>query len=110
MKRLAWYGLAPDTRKGYAAAIDSYESFCALFNKNSWPASTKMLEEWAANQIFGSTLPKQGQIKPETVASYLSALKSYHINRRISLKGFNDLRMGLIIKGRKRLFPSKKRN
>lgn len=69
-----------------------------------------MLEEWAANRIFGNTLPKQGQIKPETVASYLSALKSYHIDWRLSLKGFDDRRMTLIIKGRKRLFPSKKRN
>lgn len=69
-----------------------------------------MLEEWAANRIYGSTLPKQGQIKPDTVSSYLSALKSYHIDRRLSLKGFDDPRMALIIKGGKRLFPSKKKN
>ena len=69
-----------------------------------------MLEEWAANRIFGSILPKQGQIKPDTVASYLSALKSYHIDRQLSLKGFDDPRMALIIKGGKRLFPSKKKN
>ncbi len=69
-----------------------------------------MLEEWAAPRIYGSTLPKQGQIKPDTVLSYLSALKSYHIDRRLSLKGFDDPRMALIIKGGRRLFPSKKRN
>lgn len=61
-KRLAWYGLAPETRKGYAAAISSYKSFCAVFNEKPWPASTTMLEEWAANRIYGSILPKQGQI------------------------------------------------
>ncbi len=44
------------------------------------------------------------------VASYFSALKSYHIDRRQSLKGFNDPRMALIIKGGKKFFPSKKRN
>lgn len=69
-----------------------------------------MLEEWAANRIFESTLPKQGQIKSDTVASYLSALNSYHIDRRLSLKGIDNPRMALIIKGVKRLFPSKKRN
>ncbi len=69
-----------------------------------------MLEEWAANQIYGSTLSKQGQIKPDTVASYFSALKSYHIDRRLCLKDFDDPQMALIIKGEKRIFPSKKRN
>ena len=110
VKRLAWYGLASDTRKGYSSAIDSYEAFCAVFNVQPWPASASILEEWAANRIFGSTLPKQGQVKPETVSSYLSALKSYHIDRQLSLEGLNDPRMALIIKGGKRLFPSKKRN
>ena len=84
VKRLAWYGLAPDTRKGYAAAINSYVSFCAVHNEKPWPAQTIMLEEWAATRIFGSTLPKQGQIKPDAVLSYLSALKSYHIDSRLS--------------------------
>lgn len=67
-----------------------------------------MLEEWAANWCYASTLLKQSQIKPDTVVSYLSALKSYHIDRRLSLKGFDNLWRALIIKRRKRLFPSKK--
>ncbi len=33
VKRLAWYRLAPHTRKGYAAAINSYVSFCAVHNE-----------------------------------------------------------------------------
>ena len=90
--------------------MDSYESFCVIFNKKPWPTSTTILEEWEANQIYRSTLPKQVQIKLDIVASYLSALKSYHIHRRLSLKGFDDPRMTFIIKGGKRLFPSKKRN
>ncbi len=69
-----------------------------------------MLEKWAAIRIFGSTLPNQGQIKPDAVLSYLSALKSYHIDRRLSLRGFDDPRMALIIKDGRRLFPGKKRN
>ena len=69
-----------------------------------------ILEECAANRIYGSTLPRQGQIKSDTVASYLSALKSYHINRQLNLKSFDDPRMALIVKSEKKLFPSKKRN
>lgn len=38
------------------------------------------LEKWAATKIYGIMFPKQSQIKPDTVMSYLSALKSYHIN------------------------------
>ena len=110
VKRLAWYRLTPNTKKGYAAAISSYVSFCALHNKELWPASTTILEEWAATRIYGTTLPKQGQIKPQTELSYFSALKSYHIDRRLSLKSFVDPRIALIIKGKRRLFFNKKRN
>ncbi len=110
VKRLAWYWLAPDNKKGYATAINFYVSFCEVHNKKPWPAQTIMLEEWAASRIFGSTLPKQGQIKPDSVLSYLSTLKSYHIDRRLGLRGFVDPQMTLIIKGGRRIFPSKKRN
>ena len=59
-------------------------------NEKPWLAQTIMLEEWAATRIFGGKLPKQGQIKLDAVLSYLSALKPYHINRRLSLRGFDD--------------------
>ncbi len=110
IKRLAWYGLDPATRKGYAAAINSYVLFYAAYIGKLWPAQTIMLGEWAATRIFGSKLPKQGQIKPDAVLSYLSAFKSYHIDRRLSLEDFDDPRMAFIIKGGRRLFPSKKQN
>ncbi len=100
----------PRYQKGYAAAISSYVSFCLLHNKEPWPVSTTILEEWAVTRIYGTTLSKQGQIKSDTVLSYLSALKSYHIDMRLSLKNFYDTRMALIIKSGRRLFPSKKWN
>lgn len=90
VKCLAWYSLAPNIKKGYSAVINTYVIFCALHNKEPWPVSTTMLEEWAANRIFGNTLLKQGQVKPDKVLSYLSALKSYHIDKRLSLKNFDD--------------------
>ncbi len=42
--------------------------------------------------------------------SYLSALESYHIDRRLTLGGFHNPRIALLIKSGRRLFPSKKRN
>lgn len=67
-----------------------------------------LLKEWVAHRIFGSTLPKQGQVKPEIVKSYFSALKSYHIDCHLSLKAFDIPRIALINKGEKRLFPKQK--
>lgn len=40
--------------------------------------------------------------------SYLSTLKSYHIDRHLSLKAFKTLHIVLIIKDGKRLFPKQK--
>ena len=110
VKRLEWYWLASDIRTSYASAINSYVSFYAVYNEKPWPTPTIMLEGWAATQLFGSKMPKQDRIKSDAVLSYLSSLKSYHIDRRLSLRDFDNPRMALIIKGGRRLFPSKKRN
>ncbi len=67
-----------------------------------------MLEEWVAYRIYRSIIPKQGQVKPETISCYLSALKSYCINRHLSLEAFDIPHIELIIKGGKRLFPKQK--
>lgn len=53
-------------------------------------------------------MPKQGQVKPKTMSSYLSVLKSYHINCQFSLGSFDTPRIALIIKRGKRLFPKEK--
>ena len=42
------------------------------------------------------------------MSSYFSILKSYHINRHISLEGFDTPCIPLIIKGEKRLFLKQK--
>lgn len=69
-----------------------------------------MLEEWVSNRIVGSSIPKQGQIKPDTVLSYLSGLRAYHIDHHMSLEVFDAPRLAWIIKGGKRLYPSHKKN
>lgn len=108
VKRLVCYGFGPNTKKGYAIAINFYVSFCVVYNEKPWLEQTIMIEKWETTRIFGSTLPKQGQIKPDTVVSCLLALKSYHIDSCLNLTGFNDLHIALIINGGKRLFSSKK--
>lgn len=80
VKRLVWYRLTSNTKRGYVATINFYTSFYTFYNEKSWPTSRTILEEKAATRIYRSTLPKQGQIKPDTVISNLLALKSYHIN------------------------------
>ncbi len=60
--------------------------------------------------MYRCTLPQQCQIKLDTVLSYLSAIKSYHIDRRQSFEGFDNPRMTIIIKREGRLFSGKKPN
>ena len=44
-KTLLWYGLVPDTRRGYNTAIRSYEFFCSSRGISLWPARTLSLIE-----------------------------------------------------------------
>ncbi len=108
VKRLAWYGFASYTKKSYNSAIELFESFYVMMKRPAWSTTKFLLEEWVAHWIFGSILPKQGQVKPETVGTYLSALKSYHIDRHLIFAAFDTPRIALIIKDGKRLFPKQK--
>ena len=45
VKRLAWYGLVFDIKKGYCLAIDSFELFCLLRQRPAWPAMVEILEK-----------------------------------------------------------------
>ena len=97
---LLWSGLTPETRNGYSTAIRSYELFC-VFNgiQVPWPAKDYILGEWITGRLFGSTTKKQGQIKPKTAEVYLSALRSYHIDQRMSTEAFDSLWLQQIIRG-----------
>lgn len=104
----AFRGLDEDDILGYQTAIDSYETFCMHHGLLAWPATTLTLEEWSANRIYGSNLPRQGQIKPEKVLIYLQGLRSYHIDHGFSLDVFEAPRLARIIEGGRRLFPQSK--
>ena len=58
---------------------------------------------------MGATALKQGQIKPNTVQSYLTALKSYYIDRKLPTTGFTSLCIDCILAGAHFLFPHVKR-
>lgn len=57
---------------------------------------------------MGSSIAKQAQIKPETVASYLSTLRSWHIDHEYSTSPFESWRMKLLLAGSRSFFPSTK--
>lgn len=42
-------------------------------------------------------MPMQGQVKPDTMASYLSALRSWHVDHEFSLAPFETPRMKLML-------------
>lgn len=108
-KTLLWYGLSPRTRQGYNTAINSYTFFCASKGVKSWPATETVLIEWITGQVFRSAAPKQGQIKPNTAQSYLSALKSYHTDYNFSTHAFASLRLDRILNSACYFFPHTKK-
>jgi hypothetical protein len=75
-----------------------------------WSAILTNLKEWVVNRLYGSTLRKQGKIKPVIIQGYLSGLKSYHVNHKYSIDVFDDLRLIRLLKEDKRLFPTAKVN
>lgn len=108
VKRLAWYYLASMTCRRYQTVKQSYKGFYMLLNLPAWPATHMTLKKWSANPIFGSKLLKQGQIKPDMLVSYLSGLRSYHVDHHMPLEVFDIPRLVQIIKEGRILFPSVK--
>lgn len=108
-KTLLCYGLAPETRKGYNTAIRAYEFFCTSQGKSPWPATTHKLIEWVSTRAFGSALPNQGQIQADTIAEYLSGLRSYHVDRNFSTSVFESFQLDRVLRGVRRIFPQIKR-
>lgn len=106
VKYLKQYGLAPDIQKSYQMAKKLYKSFYMLIRLLPYPATNQILEEWSAYCFFGSNLPKQSQIKPDTIVSYLLGLQFQHVNYHLLLTIFDNLRLAQIIKRERRLFPN----
>lgn len=106
---LLWAGLSAGTRRSYKAAIQSYEHYCGLHGLTTWPASEKSLGRWIATRAFGSVDKFQGQIKPNTIQSYISALRSYHVDHGWPTAVFKSPTLDRLIQGARSLFQGPRR-
>jgi hypothetical protein len=80
-----WNGLSHDTRRVYSSARTSYENFCAnIMDAVPWPADENVLAEWLSLRARGSTTERA--LKPDILQSYLSALRSVHVDRRLPIE------------------------
>lgn len=74
-------------------------------------ASELALVEGISGRVFGSDMVKQGRIIANIIQSYLSALKSYHVDRHLPSPAFSSLRIDRILSDALYLYPhSKKEN
>ena len=99
--QLPWCGLSLDTRRGYTAAIHSYEYFCAMEALTAWPATSEVLYEWVSARVNGHR--GQAKVQENTVEQYLSALRSHHIDLDLPVTPFEDARFRRILAGAKRI-------
>lgn len=78
--KLIWYGLARAVRTRYNYPQRQYELFCIQYFPDSpaWPVTEIKLAAWIAFKLDG---PLSQRIKGSTASIYLSALRSYHVDR-----------------------------
>jgi hypothetical protein len=101
-----WNGLSPETRAGYGSAVKSYEFFCSQTGLRPWPATVQSLAEWVTGRATGRPLMQyQAKVKPETIASMLSALRSVHVDRQYSLTPFESPWLKRLLDGIRRCQP-----
>ena len=68
-----------------------------------------MLGQWVAIRAFNSTDHLTSQLKPSSITDYLSALRSYHVDRRIDTTVFESPYLLRLVQGARSLFPGKRR-
>ena len=67
-------GLAPSTRRVYAAGQRAYFQFCSSFSLPYFPSS-----EWLL-MLFATWLAQTRKLAPSSVSSYIAAIRSWHID------------------------------
>ena len=67
-------GLAPSTRRVYAAGLRAYFQFCRSFSYPSFPMS-----EWLL-MLFATWLAQCRRLAPPSVSAYIAAVRSWHID------------------------------
>ncbi len=108
--KLLWNGLAKGTRSNYFGAITNYEEICKQDGLPAWPASSESLANYVTSRAYPSSNTLRAQLRPTTIRSYLSALRSHHIDHQLSLEVFdNNTFVSRLISGAERLFPWSKK-
>jgi len=91
----------------YDSAKQSYEFYCVYFSLAPWPAQEHVLAEWASARAADSSQIKfQGKVKPKTILSMVSALRSVHVDRHLSTKPFESEWLKRIFAGMSCCHPS----
>ena len=101
---LLWAGLSAATRKSYDAPVQSYQTFCAMRSLQPWPATKSTLCLWVTTRAFSSSEKHQSQLKPDTLQIYLSAIRSYHIDRCIPIEVFKSAFLARLVQGARNFF------
>lgn len=70
--RLLWWGLDSKMRNTYSTAFKSYNSYCALHRLVAFPATVATISGWIGY--------KSRHLQPKTMESYISGLRSVHMN------------------------------
>jgi hypothetical protein len=107
--KLLWAGLKPDTRANYKSAIRSYEAFCAMHGHRQWPATRQSLGGWIVERAWGNSTPLMGQVQGTTLRSYVSALRSVHVDLNLPTEVFTSDHITRLINGAINLFPARKK-
>ena len=74
-----------------------------------WPATESALCLWVTTRAFSSSKKHQNQLKPDTLQAYLSALRSYHVDRCIPTEVFKSALLARLVQGARNLFSGPRR-
>src|SRR5579859_5478369 len=88
---LLWHGLAANTRRVYRAGQATYARFASSQGFKPFPVQFETLAQF----IAAST----EETSAETTKSYISHLRSYHIDKGYTTDIFNDERIKRILRG-----------
>ena len=108
MKSFIEAGLAPNTRKAYHTGQNAWASFCAL-NEDCAPllSGVSMEEELAAEkQMMRFAVFLAPFIKLVTIRSYISGVRSLHVERLGYVAWESGKRLPQLLKGIGRKFPA----
>src|SRR5579859_4221235 len=97
---LLWHGLAPNTRHTYRVSESTFERFAS--SHGFYPTFPVQFEALA--QFIALTA---AETSTQTARSYVTRLRSYHVDHGYSTELFNDERIQRILRGAARKYGNK---